>query len=121
MSTESVTRIHPVWPKWTFGDRLRKARHAAGITQREMADQLDVGQPAYGQWEAGNNAPRNIVRVAQDVEALTGVPAAWLLGLTDGPDDGAALPHLDSNQEPFDYRSDLLELGTRHEADHRAA
>jgi transcriptional regulator with XRE-family HTH domain len=68
-------------PEWTFADRLRKSRRSAGMTQRQMSAALEVGEAAYGQWESGNNVPREVIEIARRVEKITGVRATWLLGL----------------------------------------
>lgn len=68
-------------PEWTLGDRLRKARRLTGMTQRDFAAAIGEDARAYSQWEADNNRPRHLVEVCQSVEELTGVSAAWLLGL----------------------------------------
>jgi len=34
-----------------FGERVRAAREAAGLTQQQVADQLGITQPSYALWE----------------------------------------------------------------------
>lgn len=68
-------------PEWTFGDRMRKARRRSGMTTGDFAAALGITQSAVGQYETDRSVPRNVVRLAQKVEALTGIPAAWMLGL----------------------------------------
>jgi DNA-binding XRE family transcriptional regulator len=71
-------------PQWTFADKIRKVRRdVLGIEQDEFARRLDVTRQAYAAWESGRNEPRNILAVAKRVEAMSGVPAAWLLGIDD--------------------------------------
>ncbi len=97
--------------QWTFGDRLRKVRRVFNLSQQDLADTLHVSAASVAAWEVGLNTPRGVVDVAKRIEASFGVPASWLLGLnvtTPGPDgpgggDGASLPRLDSNQQPFGY------------------
>lgn len=96
-------------PTWTFGDRLRKARLTLDMSQRDFADLIDVNHARYSQWEADNNMPRGLVSICERIQEVTGVSAAWLLGLQvsptpDFPGSGLELPHLDSNQEPCDIR-----------------
>ena len=61
-----------------------------------MADLLGVPKPRYGSWENGHGHPRNMVQMAKKLEAISGVPATWVLGLDDydGPQDpgGVARP-----------------------------
>jgi len=105
----TITAIGTI-PQWTFGDRLRKARHILGLTQREFADVLEVQYQRYSQWEADNNLPRNLVNMCERIQAETGVSAAWLAGFDVSPvppGPGSELPHLDSNQEPCGYRKNL--------------
>lgn len=41
----------------TFGERLRQVRELEGLTQVEMAEALNVSQPAYVEWEKGRTQP----------------------------------------------------------------
>lgn len=85
METNVVVPIRSIVPSWSFADRLRKARLTAGMTQREFAGALRVKASAYAQWEADNNGPRNVVKLAKDVQSLTGISAAWLVGIDIDP------------------------------------
>lgn len=67
---------------WTFGDRLRKARRAAGLSQQQLADAIGVKVQRLSNWEAGINEPRGLVDTAQAIEDATTVPASWLLGVS---------------------------------------
>jgi transcriptional regulator with XRE-family HTH domain len=114
-----LDRMTVVIPEWTFADRLRKARQSVDLNQRDFAERLGVGAPAYGQWEAGNNRPRDLVALAKRVELLTKVPAAWLLDLGPTPasteswaPDGRSKPRSvegwapwGSNPQPAGYES----------------
>lgn len=69
-------------PTWGFHDRMRKVRFdVLGIHQADMADKLGVTKAAYAAWESGRTQPRDILAVARRVELLSGVPAAWVLGV----------------------------------------
>jgi DNA-binding XRE family transcriptional regulator len=71
-------------PEWTFGDRLRKIRRdVAYADQGTFAHSIGVTRQAYASWEAGRSQPRDLVALSKRIELLTGVPAAWLLGLND--------------------------------------
>ncbi|WP_374238396.1 multiprotein-bridging factor 1 family protein [Mycobacterium sp. PSTR-4-N] len=85
-------------PVWSFGDRIRKARNEADMTQAEFATAIGVKEGSLAAWETDRATPRDIVAVAKRVELLTRIPAAWLLGL---PMPDLPLPRLDSNQQPF--------------------
>ena len=81
-------------PEWTLGDRLRKARRLTGMTQRDFCAAIDADPKSYAQWEADHNRPRQLVEVCQAVELVTGVSAAWLIGLpVPSGGDGSALQH----------------------------
>lgn len=109
MTTEAVLNQGFI-PEWTFADRLRKARLASGLTQEEFAEQLGAKPGAYSHWEAGRNTPRNLVALAQRIEMLVGIPAAWTLGImNDVPDNGGPgtrSPKLKpvSERKPLDYK-----------------
>lgn len=68
-------------PVWTFGDRIRKARRRTGMTGAEFSEALGITSSALGQYETDRAVPRDIVDLAKRVEDLTGIPAAWLLGV----------------------------------------
>ena len=73
------------YPAWTTGDRIRKARTIAGMTQDEFAAHIGTKEGTLAAWETDRSLPRNIVAVAKRIEALTGIPAAWTLDLDQGP------------------------------------
>ena len=74
-------------PEWSLGDRLRKVRRLAGLSQTEFAEKLGGNQKTYAAWELDTQLPRNTVAIAKRIEALTGVPTAWVLGI-DSPELG---------------------------------
>lgn len=83
-SMKNTTALNPALLEWSFADRLRKVRReVAEATQEEFAAALDVPLKAYGAWEAGRNTPREIVAIAKRIELVIGVPAAWMLGISD--------------------------------------
>ncbi len=86
----------PVRPIWTFGDRMRKARRRSGLTVQEFADKLSITHSALGQYETDRSIPRDVVALAKRVEALTGIPAAWILGVDDVEPPTHVLPVLQS-------------------------
>lgn len=69
-------------PKWTLGDRLRKAREHAGVSRDQMAVRLGVTPGAISHWERDRQRPKDLVDTVERWSTETGVPAAWLLGLT---------------------------------------
>ena len=40
-----------------FGETIRKARKALGLTQRQLAEQLDVSNTSVSNWEKGLSRP----------------------------------------------------------------
>lgn len=65
-----------------IGQRIRAARRAKGLTQREVGDKLSLSQTNIGAWERGVITPKlsSIVRIADAIgttpEALLGLPPA---------------------------------------------
>jgi transcriptional regulator with XRE-family HTH domain len=60
---------------WITGDRLRKAREAAGIRSQEMADKLRVSRNSVTNYERRDDVPFVVILAWSEI---TGVPAAWL-------------------------------------------
>jgi len=96
MSTPSPRS--PWVPEWSIADRLRKIRRDQRLSQDAFAALLDVKSTTYGAWETGRNSPDHLVALARRVELVTGVPAAWTLGVhvesprpDGGPDGGSGL------------------------------
>lgn len=92
--------------EFTFGERLRKARRRAGISQQTVADALGVKVNRYSNWEVDTASPRghDLVRVASVVEKLTGAPLDWILGIRTGSEWWAPETslHLLTPSEPFE-------------------
>ena len=61
----------------SIGNRLRKARKRAGLTQEEVAKELDVTRSVIARYESELNDPptENIVKLAE----MYGVSADYLL------------------------------------------
>ena len=64
-----------------LGARLKTARRALGLTQREMADRLGVHEKTYPKWESGERV-RSWTRLVAASEACRTSPNA-LLGYED--------------------------------------
>ena len=41
----------------SFADRLKEARRSCGLSQEDLAEQLDVSRQAVGKWEQGQSYP----------------------------------------------------------------
>lgn len=92
-------------PEWTLGDRLRKAREAAGLEMQELAQLIGVARNTVSNAERGKVTPRQIV--LNQWSLATGVPVQWLQhGETPsgGPGGGnfKMRARRDSNSQPLD-------------------
>ena len=83
-----------------LGERLRRAREAAGLTVADAAGRLGVLKSTWQAWEAGRKEPR-ANRLAM-IAGVLGVSPAWMLsGLGDGPWDRR------TSADPADLLRDL--------------
>jgi transcriptional regulator with XRE-family HTH domain len=75
-------------PVWTAGDRFRKAREDAGLTQTELADAIGVDRKTISAYELDDRKrPMKMVVAAWAMRC--GVPVAWLMtGRGGQPTDG---------------------------------
>jgi transcriptional regulator with XRE-family HTH domain len=69
-------------PVWTLGERLRKCREDAHLTQSAMAIRLGYSRQAIASWESDRTAPRLVV-LREWASVCNDIPLWWLL------DDGA--------------------------------
>ena len=86
-------------PEWDLADRMRKSLREADIGVTEMAAYLEVGRNTVGTWINGHNRPSTATLRLWALRC--GVPYEWLRG-ADSSTPRQQLPHLDSNQKPFD-------------------
>ena len=65
----------------TFGEKLQKLRKESGLSQEELADQLNVSRQAVSKWERDNGYPETekIVRMSKMFQ----VTIDYLLGEED--------------------------------------
>lgn len=84
-----------VVPAWTLGDKLRKAREHAGLSQVDLESLTGISRRSIVSYEGGGRAPRRPQLVAWAV--ATGVPLSWLEGDDGG---GPGRPRQDSNLQP---------------------
>lgn len=61
-----------------FGQRVKKLRIEAGLTQEDVAKKLDLSKTAVGAWENGRAKPR--LDKMNQLSDLFGVPVSELLG-----------------------------------------
>lgn len=89
----SVTDAELLIPKFTLGDRLRKARIARGVSSREMAQALGRSVSSICGYENGS-IPVRIDTVSGYALRLA-VPVSWLLT---GRDPGPIPPHTPASE-----------------------
>lgn len=63
--------------KVLFGERLKNARKASGMSQNMMASRLGVKSSTIDKWESGKEDPR--ANRLQMIASLLNVPLLWLL------------------------------------------
>ncbi len=64
-----------------IGEKLREARRAAGLSQKQMADLTDMTNVTYSSYETGSRAIPLSKLV--DILKILNVSADWVLGLTE--------------------------------------
>lgn len=65
-------------------ERLKNLRKKAGLTQKQIAEKLQVGQNSYSNWEKGKRTP--IQPTIEKLAELLNTSPDYLLGKTDIPD-----------------------------------
>jgi transcriptional regulator with XRE-family HTH domain len=95
-------------PRWTLGDRLRKAREIAGLTQTEMAEQIGIARNSVGRYESGDYEPSRPVLIAWAFR--TGVSLSWIMG--EEYDSGSHITALMRDQQPgyTEVRNDITAM-----------
>ncbi|HEM3629575.1 TPA: helix-turn-helix transcriptional regulator [Streptococcus suis] len=61
-----------------FTQRLKELRNKAGLTQKQVATELNISQPAYAQWETGKLNPKK--ETIQMFADFFNVSSAYLIG-----------------------------------------
>lgn len=79
LAEDTAPQPDPEPPRWTFGDRLAKARRIAGLTQAELALRLGVSRKTLVAWENDATEPQKPLTVTATVAELAGVPQTWLI------------------------------------------
>ena len=67
-----------------LGRRVEEARHAAGLTESELAAKLGVDEEKVARYESGQDDASTVL---DSIAQATGSSRAWLQGETDEPDD----------------------------------
>lgn len=65
------------------GDRLKALREAQGLTQRDLADQLEIGEKEIWRYENVTSNPTSLKLTK--MAAFFNVSVDYLVGLTDKP------------------------------------
>lgn len=71
-------------PRWTFGDRVRRARREAGMDRLELAEKLGVSRSTVATWENDRSVPGRYEDVVREIADVTGVDAEWIAGFRTG-------------------------------------
>jgi transcriptional regulator with XRE-family HTH domain len=88
-----------------FGDRLKRAREGAGITQEQLAERVGVDQVQVSKWERNDTMPR-ADRLAAIADGLGDVQALYWLLTGDGkPPKGVALKERERLTDPDELPS----------------
>lgn len=68
-----------------FSERLKTLRKQAQLTQVDVAEKLEISQPAYASWERGIKKPtqENLVKIAH----ILNVSVDYLVGNSDYTED----------------------------------
>lgn len=77
-----------------FNENLREARIAAGMSQKDVADQIGVAKSTYSLYESGGREPD--VRKIKKLAEVLGVSGSMLLGIPESPTTLAA--HFDGEE-----------------------
>lgn len=65
-------------PEWTLGDRMKKAREHAGLSQAELAEKIGISMSSVSRYEIDKTAPGRPVLLSWHL--CTGVSLEWLVG-----------------------------------------
>ena len=93
-----------------FGEELKKYRSAVGLSQKALAELLNVSQQAVGSWETNRTSPSP--ETIADIANVLGVSADCLLGVT----EKKTPPQSDEAFEPELTEKDELDISRRLDA-----
>jgi transcriptional regulator with XRE-family HTH domain len=98
--------------KVLFGERIKRAREASGMSQKLMANRLGVKSATVAKWESGKEGPR--ANRLQMIASLLDVPLLWLLaGSQQVPAAGSEQPAAELLQQKLDdVNSQMQDLKT---------
>lgn len=90
-----------------FGEELKKYRSAAGLSQRALAELLNVSQQAVGSWETNRTSPSP--ETIADIANVLGISSDKLLGVSAKKNP----PQSDGTFEPELTEKDELDISKR--------
>ena len=65
------------------GDQIKKARHLAGLSQKQLGDLVGKGISTVSEWESGKRSPD--VELLPTLSEVLNVSMSYLIGITDDP------------------------------------
>ena len=109
LSTEAMLgRLRDTGDGDTLGGRLSRARDAARLSAKDLADRLGVRVETISSWERDRAEPRTNRLFA--LASILGVTPAWLMtGIGRGPDDNIGDGARNALREQFDLVRKLHE------------
>lgn len=94
--------------KVLFGERIKHAREASGMSQKLMASRLGVKSVTVEKWESGKEGPR--ANRLQMIASLLNVPLLWLLaGSQQVPETGSEQTTAELLQQKLDEVNSRME------------
>lgn len=103
-------------PKWTITDRLRKAREAAGLSQKELAAKATIGLRTVSNYENPDYTGERKRPFVVAWGLATGWSVEWLWDGTQpkqtGPDDTGGQEIMPTRW----YEAEIIDLGARRDA-----
>lgn len=91
----------------TAGQRIKAARKAAGMTQKDLAGKLDIAYQTLAQWENDLRNPK--YDTLQRIASALGIHPGELMGLKDYGDNIWGLPDM-SQEELEEVRLRVLQI-----------
>lgn len=71
------------------GDQIKKARHLAGLSQKQLGDLVGKGISTVSEWESNKRSPD--VELLPIISKALNVSMGYLIGVTDNPSFGKAI------------------------------
>lgn len=91
----------------SFGDRMKEARKRKGLTQKELAQLVNLQESSVSLYEGNKREPR--LDTAENIASVLGVSINWLLGRSES-DDAKININIDSLLETLTVEKDWPEV-----------